>query len=160
MFEYNLKDRIARYRQLLMGLAILWIFMLHSGETGNPLYDAIRFYGWAGVDVFFFLSAIGVCHSLKKNKNIISFYNRRVIRVILTWFSVLFIIHLAGLLCNYYLPDLPFYVPNTILKCLTWYLVSLFFENKYLIIACSLFICTLSAFVLRKTIERGLKVIS
>ncbi len=37
----DLKSRISKYRQPLMGFAILWIIMLHSGETGNVYYDAL-----------------------------------------------------------------------------------------------------------------------
>jgi peptidoglycan/LPS O-acetylase OafA/YrhL len=117
----DLKSRISKYRQPLMGFAILWIFMLHSGKTGNIFYDAIRVYGWAGVDIFFFLSAIGLCYSLSRDNNIFNFYGKRIKRILPTWIFVLIIVHLAGLVCNHFMPKLPFYVPNTLTKCITWY---------------------------------------
>ena len=117
----DLKSRISKFRQPLMGFAIIWVFMLHSGKTGNMYYDAIRFYGWAGVDFFFFLSAIGLCYSLSRDNNILNFYKKRIIRILPTWLLVLIMVHLAGLVCNYFFPKLPFYVPNTVLKSLTWY---------------------------------------
>ena len=104
-----------------MGFAIIWIFMLHSGRTGNSIWDAVRFYGWSGVDIFFFLSAIGLCYSLNNNSNVKEFYKRRIYRILPTWMIVLLAVHLMGLVCNHFLPKLPFYVPDTILKCFTWY---------------------------------------
>lgn len=121
----ELRGRLSRFRKPSMGFAILWIFMLHSGRTGNPVWDAIRsnswIGGWAGVDIFFFLSAIGLCYSLNKNSNIRDFYMRRAIRILPTWLFVLFLVHFAGLACNHFLPDLPFYVPDSVAKCVTWY---------------------------------------
>ncbi len=117
----NLKERFSHFRAPLMGFAILWIFMLHSGEIGCVFYDALQYYGWAGVDIFLFLSALGLCHSLEGDNNIKRFYTKRIIRVIPIWLVVLASVHIMGILCNYFLPMLPFFVPNTVLKCLTWY---------------------------------------
>lgn len=104
-----------------MGFAIIWIFMLHSGKTGNSIWDALRFYGWMGVDIFFFLSAIGLCFSLRKDNSTLAFFKRRAKRILPTWLLVLLAVHLVGLICNHYLPKLPFYVPDNLLKCFTWY---------------------------------------
>lgn len=120
-FNLELKKRLSIFRKPLMGLAIIWIFMLHSGKTGNSVWDAIRFYGWSGVDIFFFLSAIGLCYSLSKDNSTLAFYKRRAKRILPTWFFVLLAVHLVGLICNHYLPKLPFYIPDTLLKCFTWY---------------------------------------
>ena len=46
---------IANHRSELMGFAILWIFLLHSGECDISIYDTIVSYGWMGVDIFLFL---------------------------------------------------------------------------------------------------------
>lgn len=118
---WDLKNRLSLLRKPLMGFAIIWIFMLHSGKTGNSVWDAIRFYGWSGVDIFFFLSAIGLCYSLSKDNSTLAFYKRRAKRILPTWFFVLLAVHLVGLICNHYLPKLPFYIPDTLLKCFTWY---------------------------------------
>lgn len=121
----ELRERLSKFRKPLMGIAILWIFMLHSGKTGNPVWDTIRsnnlIGGWAGVDIFFFLSAIGLCYSLNNNSRLIEFYKRRSIRILPTWLFVLLLVHIAGVACNHFLPDLPFHVPDTIIKCFTWY---------------------------------------
>lgn len=120
-YSINLRNRLTVLRQPLMGFAIIWIFMLHSGRTGNPIWDAVRLYGWSGVDMFFFLSAIGLCYSLNKNSDIKDFYKRRAYRILPTWMIVLLAVHLMGLVCNHFLPKVPFYIPDSILKCFTWY---------------------------------------
>lgn len=119
--KLELKDRLTLYRKPLMGFAIIWIFMLHSGKTGNSIWDALRFYGWMGVDIFFFLSAIGLCFSLRKDNSTLAFFKRRAKRILPTWLLVLLAVHLVGLICNHYLPKLPFYIPDNLLKCFTWY---------------------------------------
>lgn len=108
-------------RGALMGLSIIWIFMLHCGDIGVGWYDGIRKYGWVGVDVFFFLSAIGLCFSFQKRPSIKTFYCRRLLRIVPTWLVVLLGVHIIGLLCNRFLPALPFHVPHTFTQCLTWY---------------------------------------
>lgn len=108
-------------RGALMGFSILWIFMLHCGNIGLGWYDHIRKFGWFGVDIFFFLSAIGLCYSFQKKSDVVEFYKRRLTRIIPTWFVVLLGVHIIGLLCNIYLPALPFHVPHTLIQCFTWY---------------------------------------
>lgn len=108
-------------RSALMGLAIFWVFMLHSGDIGVGWYDGIRVFGWVGVDIFFFLSAIGLCYSFKKKPSITAFYYRRLLRIVPTWLVVLLGVHIIGLLCNRFLPALPFQVPHTLTQCLAWY---------------------------------------
>lgn len=110
-----------KYRNELMGGAILWIFLFHCGDIGYPVYDAFRKYGWIGVDVFIFLSAIGLCYSLNKNADVNSFYSRRALRILPTWWIILFCVHILGLLCNHFLPKLPFHVPHSIPQILCWY---------------------------------------
>lgn len=110
-----------KYRNELMGGAILWIFLFHCGDIGFPVYDAFRKYGWIGVDVFFFLSAIGLCYSLKNNADTKSFYTRRALRILPTWWIILLCVHVLGLLCNHFLPKLPFHVPHSIPQILCWY---------------------------------------
>ena len=69
-----------RKRSILMGVSIIWIIFFHFAMYGNllrfPVIDFIFGKGYLGVDVFFFLSAYGLCHSLNKN-TIKEFYVRR-----------------------------------------------------------------------------------
>ena len=110
-----------QYRSVLMGWAIIWIFIFHSKSVGIPIYDDIQKFGWAGVDIFFFLSALGLSFSLEKNSDTLDFLKRRARRILPTWLTVLFCVHILGLICNRYLPSLPFNAPHTILQCICWY---------------------------------------
>lgn len=110
-----------KYRNELMGGAILWIFLFHCGDIGYPVYDTFRKYGWIGVDVFIFLSAIGLCYSLNKNGDTKIFYIRRALRIFPTWWTILLCVHILGIFCNLFLPRLPFHVPHSIPQILCWY---------------------------------------
>lgn len=123
MKKYNLFDPtlFTQYRSALMGVSIILIFLFHSGNVGIPIYDHIRKFGWVGVDIFIFLSALGLSFSLENNNSSIAFYNRRAKRILPTWLIVLLCVHFLGSLCNTFLPSLPFDAPHTILQCFCWY---------------------------------------
>ncbi len=73
--------RISKYRDSIMGIAILWIVLHHSGlNLPNPLF-AIKRSGYGGVDMFLFVSGMGCAYSYLKDKNIIEFYKRRIKRI-------------------------------------------------------------------------------
>ncbi len=62
---------LSKYRGAIMGFAALWIFIFHEytvlSPVGTPLYGAAKFIkgiGFAGVDIFFFLSGYGLSFSL------------------------------------------------------------------------------------------------
>lgn len=57
-------EDISAYRSALMGVAILWIMFYHSA-LNLPILNN----GYLGVDIFFFLSAIGLCYSFEKNSD-------------------------------------------------------------------------------------------
>lgn len=73
-------DDIKKYRSALMGIAILWVIAFHSKLDLPILKD-----GNMGVDIFMFLSAIGLCFSFDKDSNLKSFYKKRILRIIPTW---------------------------------------------------------------------------
>lgn len=73
-------DDIRTYRSALMGVAILWVMFFHGGVR-LPIFVK----GYIGVDIFFFLSAIGLCYSFDKNPDLWSFYKKRIFRIIPTW---------------------------------------------------------------------------
>ncbi len=85
VFDSNL---LKKYRNALMGVSIIFIIIYHF----HPKSFFLRFfyeYGWTGVDMFFYLSAIGLCYSLNSNSNISHFYRRRISRIIPTWWIFL-----------------------------------------------------------------------
>ena len=98
----QLCDNIGKYRSALMGFSMMLVFLYHAqseklGFMPAGLLGAIMPYFNRGVDMFFFLSAFGLCFSLKKN-TIKSFYFNRFKRIIPTWWVVLLSIHGIGIL--------------------------------------------------------------
>lgn len=105
-----------------MGVAILWIMLFHFGSIGILSYDALIKFGWIGVDIFFFLSAFGLCFSLEKKPGLLPFYKRRLKRILPTWLLILFIVHIIGLICIHYSIGLFFdMIPQDIRQYFTWY---------------------------------------
>ncbi len=89
-------DSVSKYRQELMGLSILGILVFHFFQdcrSGDYNYtDYARFYydhiGSSCVDVFLFLSGLGLYYSLKKNGDIKRFYSRRFSKILIPYFLV------------------------------------------------------------------------
>ncbi len=85
--SYSLKD-ISTYRSELMGWSILWIMMLHfTFNQINPL-GFIAQYGFAGVDIFLFVSGFGLFYSLDRDDNLIHFYKKRLLRIFPTYYII------------------------------------------------------------------------
>lgn len=113
-----------------MGFAIIWIFLFHSkfGQNTFLIKDIVGF-GAHGVDIFFFLSALGLSHSLSKNTNILKFYLRRFWRIVPTFLLFLIVVHLIGTWLEY--PH-----PRTFFQGLCWYStvgwwINRFFSDPY-----------------------------
>ena len=111
-WEWNWQS-ISVFRSELMGAAILWIMLFHSkmfppiaqhNFIGNSIvYQLIRD-GGSGVDIFLFLSGMGIYFSWEKNQNLLSFYKKRVIRILPTYISITGIYWLIYI--HYFSPDL------------------------------------------------------
>jgi peptidoglycan/LPS O-acetylase OafA/YrhL len=78
-------------KQGLMGFAALWIFVYHiwqpmfgSVPVLGRLESIVKYVGFAGVDLFFFLSGGGLVFSIQKG-NVWSFYKRRVERILIPY---------------------------------------------------------------------------
>ena len=78
-------QNLSRCRSELMGLAALWVMLFHAYSLSFifvPL-DAVKSAGFAGVDVFILLSAIGLYVSLSKGSgDIRAFFLRRAVRIL------------------------------------------------------------------------------
>lgn len=84
---------LSRCRGELMGLALLWILLFHTYALAPiPIFGVewVKSMGFLGVDVFLFLSALGLSLSLSRRKQSLrGFYLRRVVRVLPTyWLAV------------------------------------------------------------------------
>lgn len=65
---------LTKYRSAVMGLAAIWIFVFHEWNNTFkmeiPFYIASRIkqFGYGGVDIFLFLSGIGLTYAIGKTK--------------------------------------------------------------------------------------------
>ncbi len=87
---------ISRYRGELMGAAIIFVMLFHVGLPRDDAFFGLRRMGNIGVDIFLFLSGIGLWFAWTKNPSIKDFLCRRFKRIYPTWFVI------ASL---YYIPD-------------------------------------------------------
>lgn len=94
---------ISRFRGELMGSAMLFVILFHVGLPRDDMFFGLRRIGNIGVDIFLFLSGMGLWFSWTSHPYIKDFYLRRILRVYPMW------IIMASL---YYIPD--FLCPNII----------------------------------------------
>jgi peptidoglycan/LPS O-acetylase OafA/YrhL len=87
---------ISRYRGELMGAAMLFIILFHVSLPRSDMFFGLRRMGNIGVDMFFFLSGIGLWFSWMKKPSIKHFFTRRFLRIYPAWLII------ATL---FYLPD-------------------------------------------------------
>lgn len=90
---------VSKYRGAIMGIAALWILVFHAWvilsdglqHSGFRLINFVEHFikdiGFCGVDVFFFLSGIGLTFAIKK-ESLPKFYYRRIRRVALPALSI------------------------------------------------------------------------
>ena len=83
----QLKD-ISAYRSEIMGWAIVWIMMLHFGFYVLKPLGFVAQYGYAGVDIFMFMSGFGLFFSLEKALPLRDFYTRRLKRIFPAYYAV------------------------------------------------------------------------
>ncbi len=102
----SLGTLISKYRSELMGLCIIWIMLFHSGIPAPEnivlraiWYLFVRLGGGCGVDIFLILSGFGLMFSglkredREKKESISSFYKRRLIRILPTYFVIAIIFY-------------------------------------------------------------------
>ncbi|MBR1545526.1 MAG: acyltransferase [Prevotella sp.] len=85
--DISLAD-LSRYRGELMGAAILFIILFHVELPRHDIFFGLRRCGNIGVDMFLFLSGIGLWYSWTKNPSFKQFYKRRLLRIFPTWLVV------------------------------------------------------------------------
>lgn len=85
--EIEWKD-VSRYRGELMGAAILFIILFHVPLARSDAFFGLRRCGNIGVDMFLFLSGVGLWYSWVKNPSASHFYKRRLLRIFPTWLVI------------------------------------------------------------------------
>lgn len=89
-------DLISKYRSYLMGIAALSIIFLHIPVSFDiEILDKVKNFGYFGVEIFFFVSGMGMYFSWQKSPNTIEFYKKRLIRIIPPYFFVIILFALS-----------------------------------------------------------------
>lgn len=71
----------SEYRTAIMGLAMISIMLFHQYFTSVVPFNIFHNFGYWGVDVFLFLSGMGLIKSLNRNP-LSTYYKRRIKRII------------------------------------------------------------------------------
>lgn len=79
---------ISRFRGELMGAAMLFIILFHVALPRENAFFGLRRMGNVGVDMFLFLSGIGLWFSWMKNPSAKHFFIRRYLRIYLAHHSL------------------------------------------------------------------------
>lgn len=69
-------SQLSKYRNGIMGLAMFSIMLSHQEFSSFPPFNFFHNYGHWGVEIFLFLSGMGMVRSLAKNSVRIFFYHR------------------------------------------------------------------------------------
>ena len=86
---------ISRYRGELMGMAMVFIILFHADLPRNDMFYGLRRMGNVGVDMFLFLSGVGLWFSWKKTSSYKHFFKRRYLRIYPAWLIIA---------CLFYIP--------------------------------------------------------
>ena len=98
--NWKIKDielaNISRFRGELMGAAMMFIILFHVALPREDAFFGLRRMGNVGVDIFLFLSGIGLWFSWMKNSSAKHFFIRRYLRIYPTWLIIA---------CLFYIPS-------------------------------------------------------
>lgn len=118
-------ENLSKYRTQLMGVAMLSVFLFHSmsGDWMPKYIYNIASHGDIGVDVFLFLSAMGLTYSLANNPNILSFYKRRIWRIMPTYWFVMSVVYsfVYILTAAHIMPDNYYQIPRNLYELFQTY---------------------------------------
>lgn len=115
MSKYISFADITKYRSSLMGIAMLSVFLFHSmGDWMPTMICNIAANGAIGVDVFLFLSSIGLTYSITKNPSVTAFYKRRVLRIMPTYWFIMTCVYLFVFILTavHIMPDNYYRIPR------------------------------------------------
>lgn len=91
-----INSSISRFRTECMGVAAIWVLAVHALDFGIHLPSCLSFfeklmsYGQVGVNMFFFLSGIGIYFSLSKGGSLADFCLKRCKRVYVPYLLISF----------------------------------------------------------------------
>ena len=88
-------QNLSYFRKELMGVAMLSVMIFHVvGNHNDNLALSVAQCGEFGVDMFLFLSGMGLWYAWNKNPSLSYFYKRRIVRIYPAWLIVTGIIYI------------------------------------------------------------------
>lgn len=87
---------ISKYRAEQMGIAMLFIILFHVSLPRSDMFFGLRRIGNIGVDMFLFLSGVGLWFSWMRNPSVRHFFTRRYLRIYPVWLVIA---------CSFYIPE-------------------------------------------------------
>ena len=93
---------ISKYRSQLMALSMILILLFHSWDLSTKfnIINEIKELGYLGVDVFLFLSGLGISISLSKKKQSFKEYYKKRLKRILPVTYLIIIPYTIYLICT------------------------------------------------------------
>lgn len=83
---------VSEYRNEIFGLSAILVIISHAPGMKLPVYlESVRpllIHGNIGVDIFLFLSGMGLWFSFSKDQNIKNFYMKRIRRLLSPWICI------------------------------------------------------------------------
>lgn len=89
---------ISRFRGELMGAAMLFVMLFHVSMSRNDPFYGLHRCGNIGVDIFLFLSGVGLWFAWTRQPSVRKFYRRRLLRILPTWLTVAGVFYTADYL--------------------------------------------------------------
>lgn len=114
---------ISRHRSALMGMAMIIVILFHIPLAKEELFRPLARCGNLGVDIFLFLSGVGLWYGFQKNNSIVHFYRRRLLRLYPAWLVVASLFYISGYVTNgpsHYTPDVLHLVFNILIGLSFW----------------------------------------
>lgn len=114
---------LSKYRGALMGAAMLIIILFHMPLSRSSAFFGLARCGNVGVDMFLFLSGIGLWYAWTKSPSFKNFYWRRYIRIYPAWLIIAAIFYINNYLTakgGGYSPNLFHLVANILVNWSFW----------------------------------------
>ena len=125
-------ELLTKYRMAIFGFAQLWIFLRHTfffNDYHFGFIDCLVQIGDCGVDIFMFLSGFGLFFSYQKSESLLSFYRKRVLRIVPTFVISILIFRIVYSIVNgggYLSLANPFWWVNMVFNKY-WFIGAIFF---------------------------------
>jgi len=79
-------ELLSEHRSAIMGFAMIWVVLYHYQLKGFLSYPFMV--GYTGVDLFMFVSGLGLYYSMYKDNDVKHFYRKRLLRILPMYYLI------------------------------------------------------------------------